>query len=180
MNSKTKELANEYYEFTRNYDEIMEKYSSNTNQDVRYENKSLKKLVENINESITEDYKIMATPWTFMPDSKRKILIYTIFSESPSLTFYFLKPFDMLCSNLESCIQYELENYYNNKGVFKSDNEIIDEVFKLEETGKFDKSVFSQETIDIYNLYKKGKKLEKKLFNYIKNNRVKKEKDYEL
>lgn len=168
-NKNSEELANKYYEFIKRYSII-------NDEDSKYNKKDMYKYMETM---FKDDAIYRLSPWEFLPFEKEKEILSIIFNESRSLSRHFFRALEIFKENVESCMEDELKNYYETKGIKKKDYKIIDEIDKLLEEKNFDKNIFSKETIENAKLLTETKELEEELFDYIENNDKEQDNEYE-
>lgn len=175
-----------------NVDDIAKKYCNFINHYENYLQKTIVKdmpaVIEEITKKMSEEekktyndfYKMMEeefAPWKSLPQDNLLETIKKIFTDDPKEMFRYARITNTIIDQFVFPASEELEKFYQEHNINRKEEEIFEDLDKYASKDELSKTIFSDETINLFDLYKEAEQLQDDMTNYF--NSIEKEKEQE-
>ena len=173
-NESYRELAKKYSMFIEHYESYLKK-KENHKQEQILENDPMAMTVYKV---IKENMENRFYPWRFLCEENIEQSLCEIFKKDIGKTYQLLGALDVVTDDFFPLATDELENYYKRENIDFDEDRVINELDSFKTKADLDPTIFSKETIAMFDIYNEANSLEKDLYNHYMD--MKKEQDIDL
>lgn len=172
------DIARKYCDFVSYYEDYLQKTELKNLQAVKDE--ITKNMSEEEKKAYNEVYNMLEeelAPWKSIPQDNFLETIKNIFTDNPNEMFRYAKITNVIIDQFIFSAAEELEKFYQENNINRKDEEIFEDLDKYTSKEELNKKIFSNDTIKLFDLYKKAEQLQDDITNYF--NSIEKEKEAE-
>lgn len=175
-NESYREIAKKYSIFIEHYESYLKK-KENHKQEQILENDPMAMTVYKV---IKENMENRFYPWRFLCGENIEQSLCEIFKKDIGKTYQLLGALDVVTDDFFPLATDELENYYKRENIDFDEDRVINELDSFKTKADLDPTIFSKETIAMFDIYNEANKIETELFNYYKDMQKELDKDLEI
>lgn len=176
-NDNYKDIAKKYSLFIEHYEKYLKENEKNNEQLKEKENDPLFVTIYN---SFKEYEDKRWYPWRFICGENIEQSLCEIFKKDIGKTYQLLGALDVVTDDFFPLATDELENYYKRENIDFDEDRVINELDSFKTKADLDPTIFSKETIAMFDIYNEANKIETELFNYYKDMQKEQDKDLEI
>ena len=173
-NESYRELAKKYSMFIEHYESYLKKKEKQKQEQI-LENDPMAMTVYKV---IKENMENRFYPWRFLCEENIEQSLCEIFKKDIGKTYQLLGALDVVTDDFFPLATDELENYYKRENIDFDEDRVINELDSFKTKADLDPTIFSKETIAMFDIYNEANSLEKDLYNHYMD--MKKEQDIDL
>ncbi len=172
------DIAKKYCDFINYYEDYLQKIVIKDMPAVIEEitkkmSETEKKIYNDFHNMMEEEY----APWKSIPHDNFLETIKKIFTNNPNEMFRYAKITNVIIDQFVFPASEELEQFYQEYNINRKDEEIFEDLDKYTSKEELNKKIFSKDTINLFDLYKKAEQLQADITTYF--NSIEKEKELE-
>lgn len=176
-----KDIAKKYCEFVRHYESYCEQENAKypptpTEEFTKNMNKDEKNIFLELQNFFTKEY----APWVLIPRENFLEEVIKVFTNEPDKIYHYAQMTNSIIDSFSFTAYDELEKYYQDNGIERKGEEIFEDLEKFHSKEDLNKDIFSEDTINLFDLYKEAEQLQKDITDYVKSIEHEKELEEEI